>query len=103
MHKGQLPEDLDQISVDLDETEMTQFLEDGQLIQREINDGGAAAAEFASQDENYECSDNEKSESEDSDSDSQQDGSDYNVSQAEDEEGLISENDDVNDGRQKKD
>ena len=70
----------------------------------EINDGGSGAAEFSSQDrnENYECSDNEKSESEDSDSDLHQDGSDYNVSQAEDQEGLISENDDVNEGRQKR-
>ena len=32
-------------------TEIAQFEEDGDLIQMEINDGGAAAAEFASEEE----------------------------------------------------
>ena len=35
-------------AVDPTETEMHEFVEDGEIIQMEINDGGAAAAEFGS-------------------------------------------------------
>ena len=39
------------VEVDNTETEMHEFLEDGEIIQMEINDGGAATAEFASDQE----------------------------------------------------
>ena len=36
---------------DLDRTHMTEFVKEGEIIQMEINDGGAAAQEFASDNE----------------------------------------------------
>ena len=49
------------------DTELHQFVEDGEIIQMEINDGGAAAAEFSS----HPASDNE------SDCESDEDGTDH--------------------------
>ena len=39
------------VASDLDQTHATEFVEDGEIIRMEINDGGAAAQEFASDNE----------------------------------------------------
>ena len=56
------------VDVDPQHSQVTEFTEEGELIQMEINDGGAAAAEFASEDEEAD-SDESKSEQGNSSSD----------------------------------
>ena len=51
------------IEIDPNETEMHEFAEEGELIQMEINDGGAAAEEFCSDQESQDQTESDEDES----------------------------------------